>query len=257
MAYFLSPALAQLRAEVNATWPDRSKASDGWIGDTSHQARKSDHNPDYGDGGIVRAIDVTNSGIDVDRFIAAAVADPRTAYVISRGRVWQNPAVYRVSGWRPYSGTNAHDHHVHVSVRHGAAWDQNTGGWGIAGGRLVSDSSTVGGSAPSGPNLSAPTPIAPKEWDEMASKQEIQDAVREVVAEELTKVGSFIASGPLKPNGLDDYTTGARHFYVCERSTMTRRHLSSQGALAEARKNLPEYRERKTADFLRAYTLVK
>lgn len=131
MSYFLSPALSRLRDEANAAWPNRSKASDGWIGDASHSARKSDHNPDYGDGGIVRATDTTNDGIDVDHFIARAIADPRTAYVISRGRIWQNPAVYRNGGWRTYTGANKHNHHVHVSARHGAAYDRNPASWGL------------------------------------------------------------------------------------------------------------------------------
>lgn len=45
MPWYLAPSLAQLRAEVNARWPKRSKASDGTIGDRAHSARTSDHNP--------------------------------------------------------------------------------------------------------------------------------------------------------------------------------------------------------------------
>jgi len=39
--------------------------------------------------------------------------DPRVKYVIWNRRIW-NPAISR--SWRPYTGTNPHDHHMHVSV---------------------------------------------------------------------------------------------------------------------------------------------
>jgi hypothetical protein len=39
-------------------FPERSKESDGSIGNAEHSARQSDHNPDQF--GIVRAIDITN-----------------------------------------------------------------------------------------------------------------------------------------------------------------------------------------------------
>ena len=46
MTWRLARALEQLRSQVNEKWPNRSKNSDGSIGDTSHAARPSDHNPD-------------------------------------------------------------------------------------------------------------------------------------------------------------------------------------------------------------------
>jgi hypothetical protein len=53
----LSKAAVQLREQIDDSFPDRERASDGWIGDTRHAARKSDHNPD--EQGWVRAIDVS------------------------------------------------------------------------------------------------------------------------------------------------------------------------------------------------------
>ena len=153
MAYFLAPSLVRLRSEVNALWPRRSKASDGWIGDTAHSARKSDHNPDYSAGGIVRAIDVTNAGIDVDAFVFSVIRDARTRYVITRGRIWT-----REAGWRKYTGPNGHHHHVHVSVRSTKSprYDLQAHAWGL--------SKTVGNNLSGGtvttPNVpSAPAPI--------------------------------------------------------------------------------------------------
>ena len=42
----LSKAAKQLREQFDDSFPDRDRTSDGWIGDTRHAARKSDHNPD-------------------------------------------------------------------------------------------------------------------------------------------------------------------------------------------------------------------
>lgn len=164
MAYYLAPALVRLRAEINALWPTRDRSSDGWIGDTSHQARPSDHNPDYTAGGIVRAIDVdedlTPGGSPVgkaDALVAQIIRDPRVAYVIYEGRIWQNRAVFSRGGWLPYSGPNAHAHHVHVSVRRGARWDSDASSWGIA-----RTAGAGGGSVPTGASPApSPAPIAP------------------------------------------------------------------------------------------------
>lgn len=147
MTYFLAPALAQLRAQVNARWPKRDKGSDGWIGDPSHQARPSDHNPDYGDGGIVRALDIDKDGIDVDDLLKAVVGEPRVAYVIWNRRIWTHAA-----GWQPYSGPNGHTAHVHVSIRHTAAAAAG-GAWKLGSGDVKPVASTP-----------AKTPAKSKAW---------------------------------------------------------------------------------------------
>lgn len=123
MAY-LAQSLATLRAEVNAAHPDRDKSSDGWIGDTSHGARKSDHNPEPPTG-IVRAIDVDGSDIDLAHLIYVAVNDPRTANVITFGQIW-----VRGVGWRAYTGANKHTQHAHISVRKHVPSEVSTATWG-------------------------------------------------------------------------------------------------------------------------------
>ncbi len=50
----LSKAAIQLREQFDDSYADRDRSSDGWIGDTRHAARPSDHNPDAQ--GWVRAI---------------------------------------------------------------------------------------------------------------------------------------------------------------------------------------------------------
>lgn len=88
-------------------------ASDGSIGDTSHQNRTSDHNPWYGPG-IVTARDFTHDpagGLDchwlAERLIASG--DNRIKYIIWHKRIWQG-------SWGAYSGPNPHTSHLHLSV---------------------------------------------------------------------------------------------------------------------------------------------
>jgi hypothetical protein len=127
MSYFLAPALVTLRDEVNRQFPNRSKRSDGWIGDASHQARRSDHNPCwYCTGrmyGIVRALDIdVNDGNPTRNLrvelIKALVGDSRVWYVISNGVIYSRTHNFQP---RKYTGSNPHFTHVHVSLRHNHA----------------------------------------------------------------------------------------------------------------------------------------
>lgn len=113
----LAPSLIALEAEVNRMAPRRSQRSDGSIGDTAHRARKSDHNPK---GGWVDAIDLTHDprgGFDAHGWaeVFARRGDPRLKYVISNRRIHDSRRD-APGKWRPYSGPNAHDRHIHVSV---------------------------------------------------------------------------------------------------------------------------------------------
>jgi peptidoglycan hydrolase-like protein with peptidoglycan-binding domain len=122
--YRLAPALDRLFDEIDQVWPARSKASDGWIGDTSHQARKSEHNPDGR--GIVHAIDITTAGIDKARVLKALIGHPAVWYVINDGRIWS-----RTYGWkaRRYTGANPHTKHIHVSIRLDTGAEAWVGRW--------------------------------------------------------------------------------------------------------------------------------
>src|SRR5690625_1029537 len=121
--WYLAPSLVRLRAQVNTRWPDRSKVSDGTIGDRAHAARTSDHNPDPKTG-VVRALDLTATGSMAATICAAAVADPRVAYVIHNKRIW-TPS----RGWDTYTGTNPHSNHVHISIAHTKAAEDDTKNW--------------------------------------------------------------------------------------------------------------------------------
>lgn len=124
MSYYLAPSLILLRGEVNSLWPNRSKLSDGWIGDPSHQARVSDHNPDYSAGGVVRALDITANGIDVDRVLAHTTNDSRVSYVIHNHQIYTH-----ARGWYAYNGSNPHTTHIHVSIAHTTAAERDTKPW--------------------------------------------------------------------------------------------------------------------------------
>jgi hypothetical protein len=117
----LCAAGKQLREQIDDAFADRDRTSDGWIGDTRHAARPSDHNPDVN--GWVRAIDVDRdlSGkakpdimpdlADQIR-IAGKSGEKRIAYVIFDGRIASPRLNWR---WRKYTGSNKHNHHCHIS----------------------------------------------------------------------------------------------------------------------------------------------
>lgn len=135
MTWRLAHGLEKLRAQVNEKWPNRAKDSDGDIGDASHAARVSDHNPDAS--GIVHAIDITHDpkgGFDSYAFadLLLKKQDKRLRYVISNRRIGSGPAGPSPSVWRPYSGTNPHDHHCHISTVTGPTADL-TDAWDISG----------------------------------------------------------------------------------------------------------------------------
>lgn len=120
----LAPCLVALFNETDRRFPNRSKASDGSIGDPAHAARKSDHNPDNG---WVDAGDLTDdkaNGCDADHLAQHLVAsrDERVSYII-----WNRTIVksYGPSAWQPqpYTGANPHDKHTHISVRDDARND--------------------------------------------------------------------------------------------------------------------------------------
>jgi hypothetical protein len=124
--WHLAPSLAALFDEVDARWPHRDHGSDGAKGDAAHAATVSDHNPDYSAGGVVRAIDVDKDGIDVEQLLDATVGDQRVHYVIWNRRI---ASVTYGWVWNPYTGSNPHDHHIHISIQHTHAAETDTSPW--------------------------------------------------------------------------------------------------------------------------------
>lgn len=126
MTWRVASSLDQLLSQLNTMFPNRSKDSDGSIGDTRHQAESSsDHNPWVQDGaeGVVTARDFTNDpahGLSSEDLANALLAsrDVRIKYIISNKKIASGTDQGHIAwAWRPYTGSNAHNHHVHVSVK--------------------------------------------------------------------------------------------------------------------------------------------
>src|SRR3954468_3485257 len=132
MGWVVTASLARLMADFRATFPNKSRASDGTIGDTAHQAETSGHNPDDTPGSLaeysdadtkpeVRAIDVDNDLRDphgttmeqvVQRLLATPADRDRLMYVIYNRRIWG-----KRNSWRQeaYTGSSPHTEHAHFS----------------------------------------------------------------------------------------------------------------------------------------------
>ncbi|MGC0364819.1 hypothetical protein ABH922_002803 [Rhodococcus sp. 27YEA15] len=126
MSWRTAIALDEYRNEVNRRFPNRSKASDGTIGDNAHagQGKGSDHNPWVVKNGVgvVRAFDLTHdprNGVDCDKlsdylFEMGKAGDPRLrnqGYIIFNW--WITNPDWR--SWRRYTGSNGHTSHMHIS----------------------------------------------------------------------------------------------------------------------------------------------
>ena len=134
MAWRVAKSLIRLREQINEMAPDRSKASDGTIGDAAHASRSSDHNPWVKDGkiGVVTAMDITNDiahGCDAQQLVDALVAsrDPRIKYIIWNRKIVNSRIQPWV--WRNYTGVNPHTKHFHLSVKPEKASYDSTESW--------------------------------------------------------------------------------------------------------------------------------
>lgn len=139
----LARSLSKLRGQLAELYPKRNRASDGAVGDARHASNKSDHNPWVVDPetkgqGVVTAIDITHDlalGIDcrglADRLVAQR--DRRIKYLIFEREIC---ASYPTQGiepweWRPYTGSNPHTKHLHLSVKSDPKLFDSTEPWRI------------------------------------------------------------------------------------------------------------------------------
>jgi hypothetical protein len=123
MSARLCKAGETLREQVNASFRERDKRSDGWIADARHVAGGvSDHIPKNG---VVFAIDIDRDlhGVrkpdtmpylaDQLRLLAKSKRDGgRLSYIIFDGHIASSKKSW---AWRKYVGANQHRTHLHCS----------------------------------------------------------------------------------------------------------------------------------------------
>lgn len=111
-----TPAAIAVLRQATAIAPLRMKASDGLLPSKAHihQNPNSDHNTGY-------AVDLTHDklgGIDCFLLFQKLQADPRVSYLIFQGKIWS-----KEKGLRPYTGSNKHNKHLHISIKEGCGDD--------------------------------------------------------------------------------------------------------------------------------------
>lgn len=131
----LCAAGVRLRNQIDRQFPGRDRRSDGWIGDTDHQQRKSDHNPDSE--GIVYALDIDeNMGKGAARngrtarhlanqLVAYAMSNlpghNRIKYVVYEDQIASG--TYSGSWWKWRGKGYGHTQHIHISFTKAAKLD--------------------------------------------------------------------------------------------------------------------------------------
>jgi len=114
----LAHSLVTLATQLDELWP-QGGPTDGTIGDTAHSSRRSDHNPN--EAKVVTAIDVDEVVEDRGAALVAVLAatrDPRIKYIIHEGQIIRSYPRSGTTPWEPapYTGSNQHLGHVHLSV---------------------------------------------------------------------------------------------------------------------------------------------
>lgn len=115
-----APTCKAALAQASARWPGRRTSSDGVCASAKHSSQNPTSDHETGN-----AFDLSHDpdhGVDTYDLAERMRRnpDPRVKYVISNGRIW-NPSIS--TNWRPYTGSNRHDHHMHVSIVLGARGD--------------------------------------------------------------------------------------------------------------------------------------
>lgn len=141
--WILTEGLQNLREQVNETFPNRSTASDGTIGDAAHRVETSGHNPDDTPGSKpewdgdpdstpeVRAWDMTASlgvaGVTTQDLVDHLCNLPGIGTVI-RYMIYNRKMYHVDNGFNPtpYTGPSAHTEHVHFSGARSQTADNNT-----------------------------------------------------------------------------------------------------------------------------------
>ena len=120
-----TPAAIAVLRQATAIKPSRKKASDGLLPSAAHikQSPTSDHNTGY-------AVDLTHdpeSGVDCSDIFEKLKEDKRVNYLIFNKKIWSKDKARL--GNRPYTGSNPHTKHLHISINDGCGDDTSPWFW--------------------------------------------------------------------------------------------------------------------------------
>jgi hypothetical protein len=120
-----TPAAIAVLRQATALRPTRKKASDGLLPSAAHmkQSPTSDHNTGY-------AVDLTHdpeSGVDCSDIFEKLKEDKRVNYLIFNKKIWSKDKARL--GNRPYTGSNPHTKHLHISINDGHGDDTSPWFW--------------------------------------------------------------------------------------------------------------------------------
>jgi hypothetical protein len=120
-----TPAAIAVLRQATALVPKRNKLSDGLLPSKAHikASPNSDHNTGL-------AVDLTHdpkAGIDCAEIFEKLKEDNRVSYLIFNKKIWSRDKAK--SGNRPYSGSNPHSKHLHISINADSANDTSPWFW--------------------------------------------------------------------------------------------------------------------------------
>ena len=120
-----TPAAIAVLRQATALVPKRNKVSDGLLPSKAHikASPNSDHNTGL-------AVDLTHdpkAGIDCAEIFEKLKEDNRVSYLIFNKKIWSRDKAK--SGNRPYSGSNPHTKHLHISINADSANDTSPWFW--------------------------------------------------------------------------------------------------------------------------------
>jgi hypothetical protein len=120
-----TPAAIAVLRQATALKPLRRKISDGLLPSAAHQKASpdSDHNTGY-------AVDLTHdpeSGVDCSDIFEKLKEDKRVKYLIFNKKIWSKDKARL--GNRPYTGSNSHTKHLHISINDGYGDDTSPWFW--------------------------------------------------------------------------------------------------------------------------------
>ena len=107
-----TPAAIAVLRQATALFPKRKKLSDGLLPSAAHLklSPNSDHNTGL-------AVDLTHdpkNGVDCAVIFEKLKEDERVSYLIFNKKIWSRQ--YAKRGNRPYTGSNPHTKHLHISI---------------------------------------------------------------------------------------------------------------------------------------------